>query len=109
MLKPRSPFESIASGYFAAAAAAASRSSAFEWAVGRRQFSLDTLVTVVDSTSFMDEIRRADDLEERGIEAEEGDTRTVADLLMAQVGLGRRNDREAWLQCRLHLWRLLPV
>ncbi|CAM9257195.1 unnamed protein product, partial [Hapterophycus canaliculatus] len=45
-------------------------------------FSLDTLVTVVDSTSFLDELRKADDLEERGLEAEEGDTRTIADLLV---------------------------
>ncbi|CAM9329593.1 unnamed protein product [Pylaiella littoralis] len=48
-------------------------------------FSLDTLVTVVDSTSFLDEVRKADDLEERGLEAEEGDTRTIADLLVSQV------------------------
>ncbi|CAN0076033.1 unnamed protein product [Scytosiphon promiscuus] len=48
-------------------------------------FSLDTLVTVVDSTSFLDEVRKADDLEDRGLEAEEGDTRTIADLLVSQV------------------------
>lgn len=52
---------------------------------GTRRFSLDTLVTVVDSTSFLDEVRKADDLEERGLEAEEGDTRTIADLLVSQV------------------------
>lgn len=48
-------------------------------------FSLDTLVTVVDSTSFLEEVRKADDLEERGLEAEEGDTRTIADLLVSQA------------------------
>lgn len=52
---------------------------------GKRRFSLDTLVTVVDSTSFLDEVRKADYLEERGLEAEEGDTRTIADLLVSQV------------------------
>ncbi|CAN0184678.1 unnamed protein product, partial [Ectocarpus fasciculatus] len=48
-------------------------------------YSLDTLVTVVDSTSFLDEVRKADDLEERGLESGEGDTRTIADLLMSQA------------------------
>lgn len=48
-------------------------------------YAVDTLVTVVDSTSFLDEVRKADDLEERGLEAEEGDTRTVADLLVSQA------------------------
>ena len=48
-------------------------------------FCLDTLVTVVDSTSFLDEVRKADDLEERGLEAQDGDSRTVADLLVAQA------------------------
>lgn len=42
-------------------------------------------MTVVDSTSFLHEVRKADDLEERGLEAEEGDTRTVADLLVSQA------------------------
>lgn len=48
-------------------------------------FSLDTLVTVVDSTSFLEEVRNADDLVDRGVEAEEEDTRTVADLLISQA------------------------
>lgn len=48
-------------------------------------FSLDTLVTVVDSTTFLDEIRKADYLEERGLEAQEGDTRTIADLVVSQA------------------------
>lgn len=52
---------------------------------GGATFTLDTLVTVVDSTSFLDEVRKADDLEERGLEAQEGDTRTIADLLVSQV------------------------
>lgn len=42
-------------------------------------------MTVVDSTSFLHEIRKADELQERGLEAEEWDTRTVADLLVSQV------------------------
>eukprot|EP00903_Cladosiphon_okamuranus_P014092 g13098.t1 len=48
-------------------------------------FSVDTLVTVVDSTSFLDEVRAADYLEDRGMESQEGDTRTIADLLITQV------------------------
>lgn len=46
---------------------------------------MDTLVTVVDSTSFLDEVREADYLEDRGMEAQEGDTRTIADLLVTQA------------------------
>lgn len=53
---------------------------------GEGLFSLDTLVTVVDATSFLDEVRKADDLEDRGLEAQEGDTRTIADLLVSQAG-----------------------
>lgn len=61
--------------------------SALEEDADRRQqgYCLDTLVTVVDSTSFLDEVQKADDLEERGLEAIEGDTRTIADLLVSQV------------------------
>ena len=42
-------------------------------------------MTVVDSTSFLDEVRVADYLEDRGMEAQEGDTRTIADLLVTQA------------------------
>lgn len=52
-------------------------------------FSVDTLVTVVDSTTFMNEVREADYLDERGMEADEGDTRTIADLLVAQASRRR--------------------
>eukprot|EP00752_Nemacystus_decipiens_P004327 g3952.t1 len=48
-------------------------------------YSVDTLVTVVDSTTFLEEVRVADYLEDRGMEAQEGDTRTIADLLVTQV------------------------
>lgn len=51
----------------------------------RGRYTLDTLVTVVDSTSFLEEVEKADDLEERGLEAQEGDTRTIADLLISQA------------------------
>lgn len=59
---------------------------------GEGMYAVDTLVTVVDSTSFLDEVRKADDLEERGLEAEEGDTRTIADLLVSQASSDVRYD-----------------
>ncbi len=46
---------------------------------------LDTLVTVVDASTFLQEFRSADDLTERGQAAGPDDTRTVADLLVEQV------------------------
>ncbi len=46
---------------------------------------LDTLVTVVDAVSFMQEWSESANLEMRGLAAGEGDERTVADLLVEQV------------------------
>ncbi len=46
---------------------------------------LDTMVTVVDAATFLEEYRAADDLTERGIAAGEEDDRTVVDLLVDQV------------------------
>ncbi|MDD9950877.1 MAG: GTP-binding protein, partial [Zetaproteobacteria bacterium] len=46
---------------------------------------LDTLVTVVDAKNFLDELQAADYLNERGLEIDHEDERTIADLLIEQV------------------------
>ncbi len=46
---------------------------------------LDTLVSLVDAVSFLDELGRGDDLVTRGLDAYEDDERTVSDLLIDQV------------------------
>ncbi|WP_245706846.1 GTP-binding protein [Austwickia chelonae] len=46
---------------------------------------LDTMVTVVDATSFLTEVARADDLLERGLDQHESDDRTISALLIDQV------------------------
>ncbi|GAA2687298.1 MULTISPECIES: GTP-binding protein [Actinosynnema] len=46
---------------------------------------LDTTVTVVDAATFLTEVERGDRLDERGLEAEEGDERGISDLLVDQV------------------------
>jgi G3E family GTPase len=46
---------------------------------------LDTMVTVVDASTFVDEVRSPDELRDRGGAAGEEDARTVADLLLEQV------------------------
>jgi G3E family GTPase len=46
---------------------------------------LDTMVTVVDAASFLEEYRRADFLQARGQAVSEDDQRTIADLLVEQV------------------------
>ena len=46
---------------------------------------LDTLVTVVDGASFMDELTAADELRSRGWEASDDDVRTVAQLFCDQL------------------------
>ena len=80
---------------------------------GGGMFKVDTLVTVVDSTSFLDEIRKADELEERGLEAMEGDTRTIADLLISQASkqAGRQAGRQAGgnKQASDDFWRLEDI
>jgi G3E family GTPase len=47
---------------------------------------LDTLVTVVDGQRFMSDVLAAESLQERQLQADEEDERTVADLLVEQVG-----------------------
>ena len=46
---------------------------------------LDTLVTVVDGASFLDELYAADELKERGWQATAEDERTVAQLFCDQL------------------------
>ncbi|MEV0295676.1 GTP-binding protein [Nocardia sp. NPDC050710] len=46
---------------------------------------LDTMVTVVDASTFLAEVARGQALAERNLEVGEGDTRTIADLLVDQV------------------------
>ena len=46
---------------------------------------LDTMVTVVDAHSFIDEYYQADDLAERGESLGDDDERTVTDLLIDQI------------------------
>lgn len=46
---------------------------------------LDTMVTVVDASTFLAEVARGQALAERNLEAGDGDTRTIADLLVDQV------------------------
>lgn len=46
---------------------------------------LDTMVTVVDASTFLTEVARGEALAERNLQAGEGDTRTIADLLVDQV------------------------
>ncbi|MFK7991957.1 MAG: zinc metallochaperone GTPase ZigA [Sandaracinaceae bacterium] len=46
---------------------------------------LDTMVTVVDAASFLDEYQRADSLHARGEALGEEDERTVTDLLIDQI------------------------
>ncbi|WP_194816302.1 GTP-binding protein [Nocardia sp. XZ_19_385] len=46
---------------------------------------LDTMVTVVDASTFLAEVVRGEALADRELEAGEGDERTIADLLVDQV------------------------
>ncbi|MDA2813665.1 GTP-binding protein [Nocardiopsis sp. RSe5-2] len=46
---------------------------------------LDTMVSLVDAAAFLRELQGGDDLAERGLDAYEGDERTVSDLLVDQV------------------------
>jgi G3E family GTPase len=46
---------------------------------------LDTMVTVVDGERFVQDVLGSELLHERGLQAEEGDERTVAELLIAHV------------------------
>ncbi|MFE9579090.1 GTP-binding protein [Nocardia sp. NPDC006044] len=46
---------------------------------------LDTMVTVVDASTFLTEVAKGQALAERNLQAGEGDARTIADLLVDQV------------------------
>ncbi|MBF6137945.1 GTP-binding protein [Nocardia otitidiscaviarum] len=46
---------------------------------------LDTMVTVVDASTFLPEVVRGESLEQRDMQAGEGDARTISDLLVDQV------------------------
>lgn len=46
---------------------------------------LDTMVTVVDASTFLPELARGEALADRHLEAGDGDPRTIADLLVDQV------------------------
>ena len=50
-----------------------------EWA------TLDTMVSVVDASSFFEHLRSIERLKDRGLETGEGDERTVAELMIDQV------------------------
>jgi G3E family GTPase len=46
---------------------------------------LDTMVTVVDASTFLTEISRGDTLDDRELDVAEGDERSISDLLVDQV------------------------
>ncbi|ADG97597.1 cobalamin synthesis protein P47K [Segniliparus rotundus DSM 44985] len=46
---------------------------------------LDTMVTVVDASTFLEEVGKGEALSERDLEAGEGDNRSISDLLVDQV------------------------
>jgi G3E family GTPase len=46
---------------------------------------LDTMVTVVEASTFLTEVARGQALAERNLQAGEGDARIIADLLVDQV------------------------
>lgn len=46
---------------------------------------VDTLVTVVDTSTFLSEWNAAEFLEDRGLSADEFDDRTATDVLVSQV------------------------
>ncbi|MGB2950986.1 MAG: GTP-binding protein, partial [Rhodococcus sp. (in: high G+C Gram-positive bacteria)] len=47
--------------------------------------SIDTMVTVVDASTFLGEIAQGESLADRELEAGEGDSRSISDLLVDQV------------------------
>ncbi|MFD4369880.1 GTP-binding protein [Rhodococcus sp. NPDC058521] len=47
--------------------------------------ALDTMVTVVDASTFLGELAKGDRLDARDLEAGEGDERSISDLLVDQV------------------------
>ena len=46
---------------------------------------IDSMVTVVDAVSFLNDLVKAEDLSSRGQAVDENDTRTITDLLVSQV------------------------
>lgn len=46
---------------------------------------IDSMVTVVDAVSFLNDLLKAEDLSSRGQAVDEHDTRTITDLLVSQV------------------------
>lgn len=46
---------------------------------------IDTMVTVVDAVNFLKDIDVAEDLAQRGLQADANDTRSITDLLVSQV------------------------
>lgn len=46
---------------------------------------LDTMVTVIDAANFLSDYEESADLRDRGLAMNEGDTRTIVDLLVDQV------------------------
>ncbi|MEL6703095.1 MAG: GTP-binding protein [Bacteroidota bacterium] len=60
----------------------------FEDATGRvlnEVARLDTMVTVVDAGNLLDEIDSVEQLRDRGLEATEGDVRSISELLLDQI------------------------
>ncbi|QDQ91096.1 GTP-binding protein [Rhodococcus sp. WB9] len=47
--------------------------------------ALDTMVTVVDASTFLGELAKGERLDDRNLEAGEGDERSISDLLVDQV------------------------
>ncbi|MFC9355639.1 GTP-binding protein [Rhodococcus sp. NPDC057014] len=47
--------------------------------------ALDTMVTVVDASTFLGELARGERLDDRNLEAGDGDERSISDLLVDQV------------------------
>ncbi|MEM8934675.1 MAG: GTP-binding protein, partial [Acidobacteriota bacterium] len=51
----------------------------------RDAFRLDAMITVVDASSFLDEVASREDVTDRGLESDESDRRMIVDLLVDQV------------------------
>jgi len=65
----------------------ASTSSSSSGATALQQVAmLDTLVTVVDGQRFVQDVLGSELLQDRGLHADDDDERTVAELLIEQVG-----------------------
>ncbi|WP_236718185.1 GTP-binding protein [Actinoplanes sp. TFC3] len=67
------------------AVAAACAASAVDGRAVSDSIRLDSIVTVVEATGFLDELASTDDLRDRGLHAADNDDRAVADVLSRQV------------------------